>query len=49
MEFNMNSWILEQSNQLTNPYFLFQKSTIDNECIIFKKKCANVFIVKLLV
>jgi len=30
-------------------HFLFQKFTIDNECIIFKKNCANVFIIRLLV
>jgi hypothetical protein len=49
VEFNMNSWISWQSNQLTNPYFELQKSTIDYECIIFKTICENALIIKLLV
>jgi hypothetical protein len=37
MEFSMILKLFKQSNQLINLYFWFQKFTIDNECIIFKK------------
>jgi hypothetical protein len=37
VEFNMNSWISQQFNQLISSYIWFQKSTIDYECIIFEK------------
>jgi len=37
VDFNMNSWIFSQSNQLTSPNLFFQKSIIDKEYIPFKK------------
>jgi hypothetical protein len=38
VKFNMNCWISQQSNQLTNPFFNFKSSLlIINEYIIFKK------------
>jgi hypothetical protein len=36
VEFNMNSWFFYQSNRLTSPFILLQKSIIYNECITFK-------------